>query len=224
MSLIREAQQLHHHSLHVIQSQDVRSFIASESFLKAAKHVDEDIATRVFLMIELLAISALDPLQGSKPEDFYSETGGNACFLLSLHRVVNPLGNLLELNVSDPLFSNMLNAVKANLASKMFKAAQIYRRFQPRVTRAHVRNKEKADDAYFEVRKRFGERYRYQRSEFTDAERQEMDAAYAAVFNPLEEKLNERVRKINRISSPGIELGYSVWLANFLYSKMPVLN
>lgn len=150
------------------------------------------------LTIQLLQCMALDPLVGDQVAHFIGPAGeGDAFVLLRFNRVVNFIGGFV-ISKASPAYAELVAAVQANLASRMFKAAQLHRRLDQARKKAEariVRKGRQVFDAVYQpgvaalgVRPdTVAERIRL---------REIADAAYDAVTVPLQERLRQRVRGV----------------------------
>lgn len=201
-------------SLHLL-TPELASFVSSDAFKKTMAVVEKDADTKAFLAIEALKGIALDPLTGKKPEAFYFQSGDRLCFNLKFDRWVNFIG-WFELPENSGRAKQVVEAIRSNLESRMFKAASMHRRLDKRRANMYEQVTQRARKAYAEVVQKCS------RQEAPEEVRRKADAAYDSVFDRRWEDINARVRKIAKESSPGFRGGYSEAVANFLYWHLPM--
>jgi hypothetical protein len=165
------------------------------------------------LTISLLRHMALDPQRGATVDDHTpfrgalikgSNTAPNDIyFALQFHRVSNFIGNF-TLPADSPEMPALLKAIEENLASKMFKAAQMDRRLEKTVPSHYARFRKQAEAAYSAAYQKAEvgapawkpfdneERCRYYETNVYPVAR----AASTAVLTPLQDRIIQRLAKV----------------------------
>lgn len=228
MSFINVANNLRAHGLHMV-SNEIKLFLSSDAYLKSIKEVDGSDVLKAKLTINMIRSTALSTREGYEtPEDcYYEDEEGNAFFTLHFHRLTNPIGSF-SLTLDDPLFQLVLDAIDRNVKSRMYKAAELTVRLERLSVKAQVRYRVKANAAYKQT---------LSENQPSDAMVASFDpdrfvveakatklaeAAYDKVLNSNQTRLFDRLRAVGRVAMPDTELGYTVWLAEFLDRKSVV--
>lgn len=158
---------------------------------------------------------ALDPLSGNTTDAFVLGLNSDlVCFNIRFDRFTNFIG-LIELPATSGRVEQLIEAIRKNLNSKMFKAAQIHRRLDRRRIRLFEQAGDRASAAYAEV---------IQNADKTvhrDDLLQQAREAYNQVFNPRKEQIQTRCRNVGRVSSNGFQGSYTEAVAGFLYRHLP---
>lgn len=128
------------HSNPALCSASLVDYLASEAFQQHASQIRQDNYARARLAIALLAHIALNPSQGPEPEDHVPEAFSHLQTLhrgpedsdgvwvyLNLYQVSNFIGGF-TISKNSPELVQLMQAVSANLNSKMFKAAAMHQR------------------------------------------------------------------------------------------------
>lgn len=201
-------------SLHMLSGELV-TMVNSLGFLEALRRADRDHDLRAFLMLEALKGMSLDPLAGTTPGAFYSTHGAVTTFAIQFHGWVNFIGGI-ELPAGSARARQLMDAIEANLSSKMFKAARMHRRLTRRKQRLLNQAYARANKAYSHVRDQCSGRL----ATMEDEER--ANQAFRNVFDPRNALLNERVHRVATASAPGFVGAYSEAVAKFLYWHLPI--
>lgn len=194
-------------------SPELVAFVESDSFAKVMNKADKNDDTKAVLMIEALKGMALDPLAGDTPEAFASCYRKSIVFNISFNRVVNFIG-WFDLPADSERADQVLDAIRSNLESPMFKAAAVHRRLDKRRKALHVIADDKAREARQAVFKRYG--VNYEKSEI----REEADAAYHQIYDPWMAKIDARIKRVADVSAPEFKGAYTEALAQFLYGHL----
>jgi len=197
----------------------LRSFVHQNSVMANALAVDQDDEKKAWLSLELLSCLALEPLHGTAATDFFSVYSNDIGFRLSFYTVTNPVG-IFGLPRTHELSRRVVAAIETNLESRMFKVASMLRgsveswrvlawkRYEARARAASQRVL--AECLGLAPAKHVLSR----------EDRESMDAAYDSVLTPLEEHFQSRVRNLGNVAVPGLDAGWTRWLAGFLYQSL----
>lgn len=204
---------------------DIVSALLSEDAIEAMRKTDEDVDAQAFLILELLQCIALDPMWGNTPERFYSVYEDEIFFIIHLDRWANFITPCLGLPHGHRA-NQLIQAIKDNLASKMFKAAKMSRRLDKRF----VRLSEQAHRRYYKIayaslekpwpKDQFESDHRSWQEHFRA--REDASAKYDELFDERREALLKRLRKVSSAASPGLQGGFTEAVAKFLYNHLPI--
>jgi hypothetical protein len=165
------------------------------------------------LTIALLRHMALDPQRGTTVDDHTPFRGAlikgsntastDVYFALQFHRVTNFIGNF-TLSAASPEMPALLKAIEENLASKMFKAAQMDRRLERTVPSHYSRFRKKAEAAYsaaYEKAEKGAPAWKAfdneKRCSYYEANVYPVArAASTAVLTPLQDRILQRLAKV----------------------------
>lgn len=171
-----------------------------------ANDADENTEIKVQLVIAALNGLSIDTRNGI----YRSTNETHTTYCVHFHTVSNPFGGCFVLSNESPMLEKLENAIAANLASKMFKAAKVYRRLQPKIVAAEAKLTQKAMRAYDSCLRRTNDK------DLANAE-------YDKVSRRRSDQLNHRIRMIAHTACPAIAgKGYSQWLAEILYQNLPM--
>lgn len=149
--------------------------------------------------IQALKGIALDPLDYARCQTWVKFCETHVTFCVRLHTVSLPFG-LITLPAGEPLIVELQQAIEANRASRMFKAAVVYRRAVPKYNRYYGQLRNKA----LSVRRKHY-------SEFKNSDA--ADVAYDEYFEPRHKILNSHIVKLSAAATPAITgKGYTEWL------------
>lgn len=200
--------------------------LTSKAFIDACRAIDSDEKERIRLTIALLKIIALDPKSKYEEKDSAGMYGGVTNltqYSLRFHRVINPIGWLSVVNYEDT-FTEIELAIKENLNSRMYKAAQVSRRIDSIVNKGIERISKKGRELSLELKDEMKSKHQTGLSDrnfrLTDEQYAEISNQVLAFENPKKENLYARFRSVERLTSPGIEKGYYAWFATFLFHNI----
>ncbi len=204
---------------------DIVSALLSEDAIEAMRKTDEDVDAQAFLILELLQCIALDPTWADTPERFYSVYEDEIFFIIHLDRWANFITPCLGLPHGHRA-NQLIQAIKDNLSSKMFKAAKMSRRLDKRFVRLSEQAHKRCHKiAYSDIDKAWPKdrlvRDRHLREEFLLA-REKADAMYEELFEARREVLLKRLRKVSSAASPGLQGCFTEAVAKFLYNHLPI--
>lgn len=202
---------------------EMRSMVEGKDFEVAMCNASDDPDSKAFLMIQALNEISLDPVVGDTVHSFifiYGQGGGNVCFNIRFDRFVNFIG-LIELPENSGRAKQLMEAIEKNLNGKMFKAAKMHRRMDVRCVRLTQRARDCASKAYSAVIEAAYVNSKLIPDVNIEHLKSEALAAYAKVFNPRKEQLQNRCRNVGRVACPGFQDGYTEAVAGFLYRHLP---
>lgn len=185
------------HSMHLL-SADLRALVDSCRFEELLKRVDSDPQVRAEMLVGALKDIALDPLRGSRAEDFYRIGAEDTVFFVELDRVCN-IFPMLALPNGSPEAAALIEAIRVNLASCMYKAAAMHRRLDDRRVRLSYQSERRAQAVFERV-------YRQARNEVSTDEAIKI-AAEARRTRHTEslEHWRQRARRVASAASPGFD-------------------
>lgn len=202
------------HQVHMM-SPDVANWVKSADFESALRRIENDDDSMAFLMIEALKGIALDPLRGDSTGAFcecYEET---MVFNIHFDRWINFIG-IIELPLGDRA-SQLRDAIRLNLDSRMFKAAKMSRRLDRKLNRLMGQADDRARAAFEAIYRRPGVIH-------TPELLEEACNTRERIRNRRREELLQRKHRVAQHACPGFLGGYSDAVANFLYRHMPCLQ
>lgn len=200
------------------------AYFTSPAYPARLEELGNDVRALARLSASLLEHVALDPLMGTRPDQFIKvASDAETVFVcLQLNRLVNPIG-VFALPATAPELTLLVQAVEKNLASRMFKAARMHRRLAQGNTKRYRRFEKAASAArqaaYAKAEQDtpqpayFSEESRYARLQGIRAK---ADQAYEDVYGPLDERLKGRIHAVaNQAYGPEYRGGYYDILAAF---------
>lgn len=191
------------------------SMIENPDFESAMGHTEKDEDTKAFLMIEALKGISLNPLRGDRLASFCHQDVEGIYFDISFHCWTNFIG-LIGLPAGSGRAKQLMEAIEANLKSRMFKAAKMHRRLNVRRGRLHEQVSKRAYQAYLSVRMESPD------GRFTSAEHEERaNEAYEHVFAPRMAVVDDRIRRVANCATPEFQGAFTDALAKFLYWHLP---
>lgn len=210
MSFFKTAINLKYHGLHMLP-ENIKPFFQAEGYIDLMLEIDNSEQRKAELTIQMLNCMALSPTEGYESvDDCYYDGDGTAAFMLHFNRITNPIG-MFTLELSDPLFQSVLDAISENLKSRMYKAAIISRRIERLSVKAQVRYRRKAGKAYEQV---------MDAAEVSAEVIAQAEQAYNDSIKPNETRLFNRLRSVSNVAMPNAENGYTIWLAEFLHNNV----
>lgn len=208
---------------------EVAAFFCSPDFPEVLTTIAQDSAALARLTIDLLRHMPLDPMAGSRVEDFIPEaaldtTGQGAeevGVYLPLDRLCNFIGPLTVQRHS-PEFDALVDAVKQNLSGKRFRAARALRRMESDRGRRVGRFAKAARQARQDVQRDL-ERNKPELRHGTEESvafwtniLNRANQAYDRVYDPLRERLDRRMTAVARAAvDPDVPAGYTQMLEWF---------
>ena len=207
MNLSQQIRSLVAHSRHLLPEATFEKLSSPEK-KKAADTADDDLSFRVGLTVRLLQSLSLDTKNGFERK----ETGENVWMMVRFHTVSNPImgnfGMYFVLPIGDPMVKKIDEAVKANCASKMYKAAMMYRRLQPRIITAVGKARRRGERAYDKC---------LTEPKFKDLADEALDLASKSRIITL----NTRLQSLSHTACPGIaNKGWTLFMADFLAENL----
>lgn len=223
MSLLSE-----YPSLKFFQHADpaVAEQIASPAFIAAIRLSEASDAIKALLSIEMLKGVALDPLaslRGSPP--ILRMSDGSVAVNLSFHRFHNFIG-AFSLPADSPVLPRLQDAVGANLADPMHKAARVSRRLSGVFSRLDARNRDKADALYAMVHNHVLDSMPLAGLspsallQVQEKAKEGARVARQAAFAPRDRQLVARWQFIEQMACPGFPGHYTAAVAKFLCTHL----
>lgn len=213
-------QQLHHHRR--FMTDEVYAYLSSPEAAAAAAAAEHDPRASAIVMIETLKGVALDPLRGNKAEHFMIDHGDCSTFWLQFDRLGHFI-TMFDLSKSDPAHAELVEAMRENIASRMFKAAAMARRTHAVLGRLESRNVRKwhqIHDAYVAERLQ-PDAYGAKR----DAVYQQAIVEAQAATLARDDQLRRRGRLISEAAAPSLAgKGWYEWVIDRLVASLPALT
>ena len=128
---------------------ELADYMRSDNFKAKAEKLDKDMAEKIRLTIALLENISLNPLQGTRLDDFFNPRlkVDTRWLFLSFDRITNFVG-ALEFPSNSHAIRELTEAIEANLASTKFRHAQAYRRSLGTYNKRCSRIRKIGQDAY----------------------------------------------------------------------------
>ena len=111
------------------QKDDTAAYLRSPAFLAAVQRADDDPAERARLLIGMLSHVALDPSEGSQVENFLELQGEYLRVWVKFYQVSSIFG-IFTVPRTSPEGRQLVQAIRANLTGRLFKAACMHRRLR----------------------------------------------------------------------------------------------
>lgn len=210
-------------------------FFRSDDYLRLLDAVGKDPRKLARLTLHLLANVALDPLAGTKLDQFVQletkprlgrESPGaedKVWFCLQFNRLVNFIG-AFQLPRHDPLTAELLTAIENNLAGHKFKAARLHRRLDKRAPQRYARYEARARRAVANfyaqeqaVRPVFTYHDGVERAAYEQGVRERAAAIRDGVLQPLMQATQQRIHAVGESAfDPRFHGSYFDILATFV--------
>lgn len=226
-------------AMHSEMKDPVTGYLSSPKFTDALDVVEQDPRHLARLTIGLLQNVALDPNQGTRVEDFTKHPGltyvrgqladsdDSIFFNLRFHDVANFIGTF-TLSKGAPEMPTLINAIRENLESPRFKAAQMHLRLQNKQNQ-RIRRFRKLGYAAMDRQVAQSKKHAPQFSASQEAERMAYEQeqfklryqAFDAAFNPLRARMENRLQAVKKATvSKAFQGSYKDMLIAFAYQYL----
>lgn len=115
--------------------ESIIAWLDSMDFVRLVLALEDDRALRTKLLTHMLQHIALDATYGQRLEDFTFPDDKSVCVVVHVHRCHNFLGTAITLERESDEYRCLADAMKANLASRKFKAASMMVRMREATTK-----------------------------------------------------------------------------------------
>lgn len=217
MNNLSALETVHHHYATSPELNDLKAgYFSSSKFLDALAEMEQNPREMARLTIGMLENMALDPREGTRFEDFVKYAGQPWCltklkadsdsiwFCLRFYSVTNFLGTF-TLPMEAPEMPLILDAIRKNLASRRFKAAQASSRLVNKMHRRFARIAKPAVEARvthlteaFKTAPKFSHYQEHEQQAYERAAYELSEQAFNVVYKPLRERLEKRMLAVKK--------------------------